>query len=259
MVSKVMLGRIKAVLPQSVVDELVKIRLGAQMFREVRGRHPRECPICGFRGLFWAAGHQPVVMDARCPGCRSIGRHRQHQLLMSRHADWLDGKAVLHFSPEPCFDDTYAKRLRETNGQYLRAEYNPQRGETKVDVQTMQFDDASFDTVIVHNVLEHVPDDRKALAELRRVVRADGRVILSIPMIDAWGTSYEDKRYTSESDRDLHFNQYDHLRLYGRDVYDLFDEAAFTVEPYVASEPEVSRYGLERGETIFVCAPKPGG
>jgi SAM-dependent methyltransferase len=249
--------RIKAFLPRTLIDQLVLLESGAQAFRAMRGRHPRECAICGYQGMFWAAGQQPLVFDSECPKCRSVGRHRQHHLLMERHPDWLDGRQVLHFAPEPCFDDRYARRLRATGGTYVRAEYTPTNGETRVDLLDMQFDDASFDTIIVHNVLEHVKDDHRALTELARVVKPDGRVILSVPMLDAWEHTLEDPSITSERERDLYFNQEDHLRLYGRDFRDRLTRAGFDYTAYVAMEPEVSRYGLERGETIFICTPRP--
>jgi SAM-dependent methyltransferase len=248
--------RYKAVLPRSVIDQLVLIEAAARTFRAMRGRHPRECTICGYQGKFWAAGQQPLVFDSECPKCRSVGRHRQHHLLMERHPDWLDGRRVLHFAPEPCLDQRTGDRLKATGGTYVRAEYTPTNGETKVDLLDMQFQDASFDTIIVHNVLEHVTDDHRALTELARVVAPDGRVILSVPMIDAWEHTIEDPSVTSEQGRDLYFNQEDHLRLYGRDFRERLTRAGFDYTAYVATEPEVSRHGLDRGETIFICTRK---
>lgn len=248
--------RLKALLPRSIVDQLVLFETGVQAFRDIRGRHPRECAICGYKGLFWAKGRQPMVFDGECPKCRSLGRHRQHHLLMERHPDWLDGCSVLHFAPEPCFDERYATRLRATGGNYVRADYCPTKGETRVDLQDIPFPDATFDTAIAHNVLEHVPDDNKALTEIARVLKPGGRAILSVPLFDSWEQTYEDPSITTEQGRDLHFNQNDHLRLYGRDFRDRIVRAGLDFTTYVAAEPEVSRYGLERGETIFICTPK---
>jgi SAM-dependent methyltransferase len=246
---------LKAMLPRKLIDQFVLIEAGTRAFRDVRGRHPRDCPICGYHGLFWAKGRQPMVFDGECPGCRSVGRHRQHHLLLQRHPDWLDGREVLHFAPEPCFDKPYQQRIAASGGKYVRAAYIPKKGETQVDLQAIPFPDDSFDTVIVHNVLEHVPDDNLAIRELVRVVRPGGRAIITVPMFDAWEHTYEDPTITTEAGRDLHFNKDDHLRLYGRDFRDRLHRGGFDFTTYVATEPEVSRYGLERGETIFIATP----
>ena len=46
---------------------------------------------------------------------------------------------------------------------------------------SLPFPDASFDRVIAAEVLEHVVDDRRAIAELARVVRPGGRLAVTVP------------------------------------------------------------------------------
>ena len=43
---------------------------------ELTALKQRECPICGYKGCFFAHG-QPLVRDSMCPRRRSIGRNRQ--------------------------------------------------------------------------------------------------------------------------------------------------------------------------------------
>ena len=49
------------------------------------------------------------------------------------------------------------------------------------DLEALAFPDASFDVALLNEVLEHVPDDAAALAEVRRVLRPGGRLILLSP------------------------------------------------------------------------------
>ncbi len=49
------------------------------------------------------------------------------------------------------------------------------------DAQSLPFADESFDKVLMTEVLEHIPDDRRALAEVRRVLRPGGVLALSVP------------------------------------------------------------------------------
>jgi SAM-dependent methyltransferase len=240
--------KFKQLLPNAVISQAVRWRTTYYVVREFGGRFPRECPICGYKGCFFAHG-QPLVRDSMCPRCRSIGRHRQHHILMERCPGWLDGRDVLHFSAEPCFVKDYRRRARR----YVMADYSPGPEEVQADLQALPFEDASFDTAIAHNVLEHIPDDRMALSELARVLRPDGVALLSVPIVDAWDETYEDPGQSAPDLRDLHFNQHDHFRLYGRDFIDRVRAAGFRVETDVAREPAVHRYSLERGETIFVA------
>lgn len=45
------------------------------------------------------------------------------------------------------------------------------------DIMHLPFEDEAFDIVIANHMLYHVPDRQKALAEVRRVLRGDGRFI----------------------------------------------------------------------------------
>ena len=51
----------------------------------------------------------------------------------------------------------------------------------QADATRLPFADDSFGLVCALDVLEHIPDDRAALAEIRRVLRPDGHLLLSAP------------------------------------------------------------------------------
>ncbi len=63
------------------------------------------------------------------------------------------------------------------------------------DVQRLSFADASFDLVTHTEVLEHVPDDRRALAELQRVLRPGGLMLFTVPLHDAGCTRERARRH----------------------------------------------------------------
>jgi 2-polyprenyl-3-methyl-5-hydroxy-6-metoxy-1,4-benzoquinol methylase len=48
------------------------------------------------------------------------------------------------------------------------------------------FEDAAFDLVTLFHVIEHVPDPRDVLAEVRRILQPKGRVIVQAPNIASW-------------------------------------------------------------------------
>ena len=104
--------------------------------------------------------------------------------------------------------------------------------------------------MVCSHVLEHV-NDRKALRELKRILRPSGTAILMVPIVEGWDTTYEDPSVSSPEGRDLHFGQSDHIRFYGRDFRDRVRDAGFELTEFTAEEPDVSRYGLLRGDKVF--------
>lgn len=51
----------------------------------------------------------------------------------------------------------------------------------RADAYRLPFDDAAFDVVIAAEILEHLPDDRAAIAEAVRVLRPGGRIAVTVP------------------------------------------------------------------------------
>ena len=71
------------------------------------------------------------------------------------------------------------------------------------DVCALPFPDAAFDLVLATDVVEHIEDDDKALAELARVLRPGGRALLTVPAFPSlWGlqdeVSHHRRRYRKE-------------------------------------------------------------
>lgn len=57
------------------------------------------------------------------------------------------------------------------------------RPDVFADGGALPFADASFDTVLLLDVLEHVPDDRAVLDEIARVLKPGGLLLLSVPFL----------------------------------------------------------------------------
>jgi SAM-dependent methyltransferase len=116
----------------------------------------------------------------------------------------------------------------------------------------MRLPDESYDVVICSHVLEHV-DDRRALAEIRRVLTIRGLAVLMVPIVEGWDRTYENDAIRSPSERMLHFGQEDHVRFYGSDLRDRIRESGFDLQEFTAIEPDVHLHGLQRGEKLFLA------
>lgn len=219
-----------------------------------------ECPICGgrFRKFLskHAASGKPRA-GARCARCGSLERHRLLWLYLRDGTDLLARPTrLLHFAPEPGI----AEKLQALPGcDYLSADLDAPPAMVRMDVQEIAAADASFDAVICNHVLEHVPDDRRAMREIRRVLRPGGWAILGVPMQPKRATSFEDPSITSPEERERAYGQFDHVRVYGRDYPDRLRECGFDVEMVSYAErlgPDRARqYGLAAGAAIPVCRP----
>jgi SAM-dependent methyltransferase len=51
----------------------------------------------------------------------------------------------------------------------------------RADALALPFEDGAFDRVIASEILEHIPDDKTAIAEIARVVKSGGLVAVSVP------------------------------------------------------------------------------
>jgi SAM-dependent methyltransferase len=81
----------------------------------------------------------------------------------------------------------------------------------RADLLALPFPDASFDAVIASEVLEHIPSDIGALAEIARVVRPGGRVAVTVPR---WWP----ERVCWALSREYHDVEGGHVRIYRGDV-----------------------------------------
>lgn len=240
-------ARLRATLPQGLARRLLQLEYTAQVFRNLRGSRAIECPVCGHVGRFFACGHPPRY-DAVCPRCDSRERHRLLALALDARPELLAGRRVLHFAPERGIE----ARLRSGAEAYLSADLRPQRADIVLDIESMTLPDGSFDCIVAAHVLEHV-DDRRALAEIRRVLAPGGVALIMVPVIEGWQTTHEDPAALHPEERERQFGQSDHLRLYGADVRARMAAAGFRLEEYSACEPHVSRHGLVRGEKVFIA------
>lgn len=208
-----------------------------------------ECPVCGARRRrFMPYGYGSVRPNALCPRCLSLERHRMMWLWLKNETDFFERKPrTLHIAPERCFIKRFERLLHDD---YVTADLESPLAKVKLDVQQMPFADASFDVVFCNHIMEHVADDRRALAEIRRVLRPGGWGIVMAPVNMALESTHEDPSITTPEGRAAAFGQHDHVREYGRDYHERLAEAGFAVE-VVAYHPDTARYGLS-DEPLYI-------
>ncbi|HEY6518244.1 MAG TPA: methyltransferase domain-containing protein [Roseiarcus sp.] len=162
----------------------------------------------------------------------------------------FEGKDLLHFAPEPSLTPFIRSKGVKS---YKTCDLFKTDVDLRIDICDIALPDQSFDLVLCLHVLEHVPDDRKAMSELHRILRPGGMAIIMVPLEEGLDETYENPSITSAADRLIHFGQEDHARYYGRDLRDRLRGAGFSLREWVSKEPYVLKHGLKRGERVFLC------
>jgi SAM-dependent methyltransferase len=154
-------------------------------------------------------------------------------------------RKILHFAPEL----QIARRLAALPAvEYITADLAPGNAMEQIDMTDIPKPDGSFDLVIVNHVLEHIPDDRAAIAEIARILRPGGIFLTMHPVMET-ATTFEDETIVVPEERLQHFGQEDHVRVYGQDFVKRLTDAGFSVDVIrysdeVASPADRERYGL---------------
>jgi len=226
--------------------------------RRVPRRGGRLCPVCGTRAPrflpFGLAGRP----DARCPGCGSLERHRFLWLWLARETRLLDGgrMRVLHAAPEPCLSG----RLRALHGRgYVAADRFDPAADVRADLSGLPLPDGRFDAAVACHVLEHVDDDRAAMAELARVLRPGGLAVVMVPY-DPDGPTREDPAAAGPAARMAAYGHPFHRRIYGRDLAERLAAAGFAprlVDSRTALPAGLRRLHRVNRNHLFACRRLP--
>ncbi|WP_308990591.1 class I SAM-dependent methyltransferase [Mariniflexile litorale] len=186
------------------------------------------------------------------PSTLSLERHRLLWLYLKNETNFFSAeKKVLHFAPEQC----YLKRFRNLkNLDYTTTDLLSPIADVKADICNLPFNDNTYDVILCNHVLEHIPNDTKAMQELFRVMKVGGMGIFQIPQDLSREKTFEDNSITDKKERAKIFGQYDHVRVYGRDYFDKLRSIGFKVEEvnYTSklSEADIVKYCLAKGEII---------
>ncbi len=205
------------------------------------------CPCCDSQFRRFRSFNGP---DRVCWVCGAMERHRVAWLYLDQNPQLLrPGMRIVHVAPERVLRN----RFRELPGvEYHAGDLTAEFGPERIDVTALPYETASIDAVICNHVLEHVPDDRKAMNEIRRVLKPDGWALLQVPglELEELEQTDEDPTVTDPAERLVRFGQDDHVRRYGRDYADRLAAAGLPAQLVYLDRTmpaaEVERYRLRR-------------
>ena len=204
---------------------------------------------------FLPYGYGKQRKNALSPSTLSLERHRLLWLYLQNETDFFTApKNVLHFAPEQEF---YKRFKKQSNIEYTTTDLFSPLADVKADICNLPFEDNAYDIVLCNHVLEHIPDDTKAMQELYRVLKPGGMGIFQIPQDLSRAVTFSDDSITNQKERAKIFGQYDHVRIYGRDYFEKLRSIGFKVNEIdytnTISPELVEKYCLAKGEIIPVC------
>jgi GT2 family glycosyltransferase/SAM-dependent methyltransferase len=213
--------------------------------RDVLSKPRVECNVCGLRGHAFYPNTGPGYDDpaVTCPGCSSLDRHRTLMALLVSTTSMLEPDTrVVEVAPMRGFEEV----MRAQPGiDYVSFDLE-RRAMERGDITAMRYSDNSVGYFMCFHVLEHLPDEPAALAEILRVLRPGGTAIFQVPIDwDAAST----REYDAPDPRDV-----GHVRRHGRDFGDRLVSAGFKVTAVSSLDivsPETARYFGLSAQPIF--------
>jgi SAM-dependent methyltransferase len=179
-------------------------------------------------------------------------------LFFKHRTNLFDGtpKKMLHIAPEKQFETRF-KRIPGLD--YITADMNKPDVTLRMDITNIQLPDNSLDVIFWSHVLEHIPDDRKAMRELHSALKPTGWAAIMVPLRDE--KTFDDPSITDPAERKRIFGEADHFRRYGLDIKDRLQEAGFTVSVLqladIVSGKDIARFVSKTNESSSVRKALP--
>lgn len=217
-----------------------------------------ECPVCErsfskFLSYGSEVAHRENVL---CPFDLTLERHRLMWLYLRDHSNFFtDPQKVLHIAPEQCF---HKKFQDQKNLDYLTGDLESPIADMHFDLHDIPLEDNRFDIVFCNHVMEHVNDAIRCMSELNRVMKPGGWGIMQVPQDFSRETTYEDPSIVTPEDREKHYWQKDHVRLFGKDYPDWLCKAGFEVKEFRKEDfytaEQIERYRLSKEEILYIVS-----
>lgn len=198
-----------------------------------------------------------------CPRCRGLERHRFLALLLEGLSPVIaSSRLVVEVGPTSPIMRIF-RRMQPTS--YVRLDLQRATNRRNVDVQAsltaLPFADRSVDFMLCYHVLEHIPDDATAMAELARTLGDAGLGLIQVPWRQD-GPTDEDP-HAPEADRIRRFGQADHVRMYGNDLEDRLQRAglqSYRLTPHdVVGDRLVELFRLVPDESVWIIRRSNSG
>lgn len=204
------------------------------------------CYLCGWEGQ--------QFFDAKCPKCNALPRTRLIPYALQYFKLPNEDVKLLHIAPNNN-EYTFIKRHIKGVSNYDRlniravAHINIVQDLTCTNLKSEQYDQA-----IAWHVLEHIPEDLKAIKEVYRLLKPGGTFLVSVPIYPVGNTTTFEDAGLDYKDFEKTHGHYDHCRSCGLDYYKRFETIGFTtdtLEVRTLNSKDIVRFGLNSNHVVW--------
>lgn len=237
------------------------------------------CPVCGaglraFKPMWKSYGrdverygyiHRHAEKETfnleafSCPKCDASDRDRLMALYLDEVWPTLDKRQPIQFVD---FAPSYplAQRIkRYPSIAYRSADLFRNDVQDRINLTDISYPSESVDVFICSHMLEHIPDDRKAMRELRRILKPGGFGLMLVPLVVGVEETIEETAAAPDKSfayRWKHYGMGDHVRQYGRsDFINRLAESGFVIEPLGADHfgrEAFRRHGIAENSVLYM-------
>ena len=204
------------------------------------------CEICNWRGKRF--------FDDKCPNCNSLPRTRLVPFSL-KHFDLVGtNPRILHIAPNKN-EYNYIRKNVTQLPYYDRLNIRPVAHINIVqDLTNTNLEKSIYDLVIAWHVLEHIPEDLKAISEVYRLLKPKGKFLVSVPIYpDGNLHTYEDSNIPYNDFKKIH-GHFDHCRSCGLDYYKRFETIGFKTDDLFVNTIDLNdlkKYGLSPNHLVW--------
>ena len=197
--------------------------LRAPIFKliNINSKHKYICPICNYKGPFMDKNNRH---RAKCPKCGELERARMAMLAVNEiyNDDKASQTDVLHISPENFLRKIFKKKYKS----YISSDLYRKDVDHQFDIEEIPYPNNSFDLVFASHVLEYVKNDKKAINEIKRVLRPGGLAFLPVPMLHDKTIDFEERPLNKRIIRETGVDYFDRYREVFTEVK-VYDPSSF--------------------------------
>lgn len=208
------------------------------------------CEICGWKGK--------KFFDDKCPKCNSLPRTRLVPFSIAYFKLIKSHLKILHIAPNLNEYNYIRKNITELSN-YDRLNIRKVKHINIVqDLTQTNLESDTYDLAIAWHVLEHIPEDLKAIQEVYRLLKPEGEFLISVPIYPNGNLkTYEDSKITYNDYEKVHGHD-DHCRSCGLDYYERFESIGFKTKKLFVNSLDLDKknnFGL-RSDHVVWCFTK---